>query len=77
MDTQSPGMEMGQLGRKLGWKGKWMGSNYLATCDNYHLTRKDDSYHLIILRGHLWGGRFKMAARERGSHIWREPGESC
>jgi hypothetical protein len=30
MDTQSPGMEMGQLGRKLGWKGKYMDSSTLS-----------------------------------------------
>ena len=29
--------------------------------DNYHLTRKNASYHLVIWRGHLWGGRFQMA----------------
>ena len=29
--------------------------------DNYHLPRKNSSFHLIILHGHLWGGRFEMA----------------
>jgi hypothetical protein len=29
--------------------------------DNYHLTRKNTSYHIVILHGHLWGGRFQMA----------------
>jgi hypothetical protein len=29
--------------------------------DNYHLPRKNSSFHLIILHGHLWGGRFQMA----------------
>ena len=33
----------------------------LASFDNYHLTRKNASYHIVILRGHLWGGRFQMA----------------
>jgi hypothetical protein len=28
--------------------------------DNYHLSRKNGSYHLVILRGHLWGERFQM-----------------
>jgi hypothetical protein len=29
--------------------------------DNYHLTREDDSFDIIFLHGHLWGGRFQMA----------------
>ena len=29
--------------------------------NNYHLTRKKASYHLVILHGHPWGGRFQMA----------------
>ena len=29
--------------------------------DTYHLPRKNASYHLVILRGHLWGGRFQMS----------------
>ena len=33
---------------------------YLASFDNYHLPGKNASYHLVILRGHLWGGRFQM-----------------
>jgi len=33
----------------------------LAILDNYHLPRKNASYHLVILRGHLWGERFQMA----------------
>ena len=36
--------------------------DYLATCDNYHLTRKNDSYQLVIWNGHLWGERFQTAA---------------
>jgi hypothetical protein len=35
---------------------------YLATCDNYHLTRKNASYHLVIWNGQLWGGRFLESA---------------
>jgi len=38
-----------------------MDSSSLAMFNNYHLTRKNASYHLDILRGHLWGGRFQMA----------------
>lgn len=33
----------------------------LATCDNYYLTGKNASYHLMILQGHLWGGGFQMS----------------
>jgi len=29
--------------------------------DNYHLPRKNASYHIVILHGHLWGGRFQVA----------------
>ena len=51
----------GQSGKKKGGlKEKWMGIN-LANCDNYHLTRENAMYHLVILHGHLWGGRFQMA----------------
>jgi len=31
-------------------------SEDLARFDNYHLPRKNASYHLVILHGHLWGG---------------------
>jgi hypothetical protein len=31
MDIPSPGMKMGQLANKLGWKEKWMDSGSLAT----------------------------------------------
>jgi len=37
-------------------------SRSLAMFNNYHLPRKNASYHLIILRGHVWGGKFQMAA---------------
>ena len=43
-----------------GGKEKWMNSNSLATLDNYHLFRKNASYHLVIWHRHLWGGRFQM-----------------
>jgi hypothetical protein len=36
-------------------------STVSAACDNYHLTRKNDSYHLVIWNGHLWGGRFQVS----------------
>jgi len=36
----------------------------LATCDNYHRPRKKASYHLVILHGHLWGGRVRVAVIE-------------
>jgi len=36
-------------------------AEYLAMFDNYHLPQKNASYHLVILHGHLWGGRFQMA----------------
>jgi hypothetical protein len=38
----------------------------LATFDNYRLPRKNDSYHLVILHGHLWGGRFQMVVIRKG-----------
>jgi hypothetical protein len=44
----------------------FFGATLLATCDNYHLPRENASYHLIILRGHLWGGRFQMAVIGEG-----------
>jgi len=28
--------------------------------DNYHLTRENASFYLIIMRGHSWGGKFQM-----------------
>jgi hypothetical protein len=37
-------------------KAALLGAMYLATCDSYHLTRKNDSYQLVIWNGHLWGG---------------------
>ena len=36
-------------------------SEYLAMIDNYHLSRKNASYRLVIWHGHLWGGRLQMA----------------
>ena len=36
-------------------------AHYLAMSDNYHLPRKNASFHLAILRRHLWGGRFQIA----------------
>ena len=35
--------------------------DYLATFDNYHLPRENASFHIIILHGHPWRGRFQMA----------------
>jgi hypothetical protein len=29
--------------------------------DNYPLARKNASFDLLILLGHLWGGRFQMS----------------
>jgi len=29
--------------------------------NNYHLPRKNASYHLVIWNGHLWGVGFQMA----------------
>jgi hypothetical protein len=43
--------------------------------DNYHLTRKNASYHLLILHGPLWGGRFQMAAtgkRQLTAREWQD-----
>jgi hypothetical protein len=37
------------------------GQQQLAILDNYHLTLENARFHLIILHGHLWGGRFQMA----------------
>jgi len=34
---------------------------YLAILDNYHLTRKNANFHIVIWHGHPWGGRFQMA----------------
>jgi hypothetical protein len=33
---------------------------------NYHLPRKKDSFDLIILRSHLWGGRFEVGRKISG-----------
>jgi hypothetical protein len=60
-----------------GWKQACVGNEmyssiYLATCDNYPLTRKNDSYHLVILHGLLWEGRFQGPGRERNLNIRRE-----
>ena len=41
----------------------------LAILDNYHLPRKNASFRLVILHGHLWGGRFQMAVK------WGAPGD--
>lgn len=35
--------------------------SYLATINNYHLTRKNASFHIVIWHGHLWGGISQMA----------------
>ena len=34
--------------------------------DTYHLPRKNASYHLVILHGPLWGGRFQLLKIEGG-----------
>jgi hypothetical protein len=39
-------------GAGKGWKTK---RGYLATFNNYHLTRKNASFHLHIMHCHLWG----------------------
>jgi hypothetical protein len=41
-----------------------MDSGLLATCDNYHLPRKNASYRFVILHGHPWGGRFQVSEIE-------------
>jgi hypothetical protein len=33
-------------------------SELLVMIDNYHLSRENASFHLIIWHQHLWGGRF-------------------
>ena len=38
-------------------------AHYLATCDNYHLTRKNASFHLDILHCHLWGEDFRCGGQ--------------
>ena len=65
MDIPPPGVEMSQLANTLGWKEKLMDSDYLATFDNYRLPCKNASYHLVILCGHLWGGKFQVALIEK------------
>jgi hypothetical protein len=39
---------------------------------NYHLPRKKDSFDLIILRSHLWGGRFQVIGTEEGENTGGE-----
>ena len=39
--------------------GPTKNSEELARTDNYHLPRKNASYNLVILHGHLWGGYFR------------------
>jgi hypothetical protein len=34
----------------------------LAKLNSYQQAQKNSSYHLVILGGHLWGGRFQMSA---------------
>jgi len=36
-------------------------STSLATCNNYRLNRKNDSYHLVIWHGQLWGNDFRCS----------------
>jgi hypothetical protein len=36
-------------------------ARYLPPATIITLPRKNASYHLVILRGHLWGGRFQVA----------------
>jgi len=38
-----------------------LAGGYLAIIDNYHLSRKNASFDIIILRVYLWGGRFQMS----------------
>jgi len=35
----------------------------LARFDNYHITRKNARFEIIILHRHPWGGRFPMRVR--------------
>jgi hypothetical protein len=46
--------------------------DYLATCDNDHLTRKNAGYHLVIWNGQLWRERFQVSGFERRGIIGRE-----
>jgi hypothetical protein len=34
--------------------------------DNYHLPRKNATYHLVIWHGHLWGGKSQAPMIEEG-----------
>ncbi|MBU4232709.1 MAG: hypothetical protein KKF43_09285 [Proteobacteria bacterium] len=36
-------------------------NSLLAMIDNYHLSRENASFDIIIWHPHLWGGRFQMA----------------
>jgi hypothetical protein len=38
MHIPPPGMEMGQLAKKLGWKEKWMDSRSLAMPETYRIS---------------------------------------
>jgi hypothetical protein len=38
-----------------------LGAIYLARPCTYHHPWKNASFRFVILRGHLWGGRFQMS----------------
>ena len=44
-------------------------SELLATFDNYHLTLENGRFLLVILHGHLWGGRFQASAQIGSQNI--------
>jgi hypothetical protein len=44
------GMVMGQLAKRLGWKEKWMDSDYLAKLSTYPRSLKSYGYDMDILR---------------------------
>ena len=39
-------------------------SGYLASFDNYHLTRNNSRFDMDILHCHLWGGCFAVSVIE-------------
>lgn len=47
------------------------GGQSLAILDNYRLPRKNDSYHLVIWNGQLWGERFQTSAFQRRRIVGR------
>jgi hypothetical protein len=63
MDIPFPGLELGQLAKKLGWKEKWMDSRSLAIKITYRIS--------LVICDMLWIMRMRFAILTIAYWIWK------